>query len=66
MNALQKDILIYSSKNKNPIYFPRDKDSVEAICGLHNCRLIKVKDDHYSITNFGKEQAEFIIRDREE
>ena len=63
MNKLQRKALEFAYRvhklNKGWSSFASDKPTVEAVCGLHNCGLIKVNEHRmFSITNFGISKLE--------
>ena len=54
MNKLQKAALKFAAKHPKWNTFASDKPTVDAICGLHNCGLIKVNEfGQFKITQFG-------------
>ena len=57
MDKIQKAALKFAAKYPEWNTFASDKPTVTAICGLHNCGLIKVNEfGQFKITQFGKDR----------
>jgi DNA/RNA endonuclease YhcR with UshA esterase domain len=64
MNNLQKAALKFASKHDGYHSFSDDKQTVDAICGLHNTGLVKVNEHgQFTITAFGRSKEQ--ITDKE-